>query len=229
MTSPTVLSTSQPAAGKLACRRCGGWGLITHPGNGYRQTCDLCRGTTIDPDQSPAALAATPAVGGEPVAWRYEMAFKIKPSDEQPFKNWKQVVTMTPPPVIPKDGVRNVVPLYAAPPASPLRALANYIADKIGLPANERLSFENFDAWFKDARAASPLRARELKLLNSIIDASEDFRRGMPDDWEGDPLQDAIDEARAFVAAAPPEQPAADPVSGYLNNRNHTTPDKESK
>jgi len=61
-------------------------------------------------------------------------------------------------------------------------------------------------------RIAPPaVGGEELKLLNDIIDASEDFRRGMPADWEGDPLQDAIDNARGFVVGA--AQPAS-PLRG---------------
>jgi hypothetical protein len=32
--------------------------------------------------------------------------------------------------------------------------------------------------------------------LRSVLEANDDFRRGMPDGWEGDPLQDACIEAR---------------------------------
>lgn len=49
---------------------------------------------------------------GEAVAWFYEMAFYIKPADENPLRDWKQVVTIAPPPTIPAGGVRNVEPLY---------------------------------------------------------------------------------------------------------------------
>lgn len=64
-----------------------------------------------------AALSSAPAGGtGEPVAWLYEMALKIKPSDDQPFTNWKQMVTTTPPPTLPEGGVRNIVPLFASLP-----------------------------------------------------------------------------------------------------------------
>jgi hypothetical protein len=62
-------------------------------------------------------LRAPPAAEGMPVAWLYEMAFYIKPSDGNPHRDWNQVVTTTPPPAIPKDGVRNVEPLYRAPPS----------------------------------------------------------------------------------------------------------------
>ena len=45
----------QPAAvpaGKLACRRCGGWGTI-RLGNMDRETCDLCNGTGNEPAAAP--------------------------------------------------------------------------------------------------------------------------------------------------------------------------------
>jgi hypothetical protein len=63
------------------------------------------------------ALIGQPAPASnakEPVAWLYEMAFYIKPTDAEPFRQWKQVVTIEPPPTIPKGGVRNVIPLAPA-------------------------------------------------------------------------------------------------------------------
>jgi len=38
-----------------------------------------------------------------------------------------------------------------------------------------------------------------VKALTRILDANYDFRNGMPDDWEGDPLQDACNEARDLL------------------------------
>jgi hypothetical protein len=59
-----------------------------------------------------------PAQAPVPAAWLYEMAFYIKPSDPEPFKKWKWVATIEPPPTIPKDGVRNVHPLYTSVPST---------------------------------------------------------------------------------------------------------------
>ena len=39
-----------------------------------------------------------------------------------------------------------------------------------------------------------------LEMLNRIIDLHEDWRAGMPDEWEGDLLSDAIDSAKQLVA-----------------------------
>jgi len=40
-------------------------------------------------------------------------------------------------------------------------------------------------------------KAREA--IRVIVKENADFRQGMPDDWEGDPLQDAIDAANFNV------------------------------
>lgn len=37
------------------------------------------------------------------------------------------------------------------------------------------------------------------KALEEIVEANDDFRGGMPDDWEGDPLQDACQKARVLL------------------------------
>ena len=50
--------------------------------------------------------------------------------------------------------------------------------------------------------ALAERRALAIALLN-IIRVAEDFRKNMPDDWEGDPLQDACDRARILLGAAP--------------------------
>ena len=39
------------------------------------------------------------------------------------------------------------------------------------------------------------------KALTDIIETNKDFRAGMPDDWEGDPLQDACDAAAKLLTA----------------------------
>lgn len=38
-----------------------------------------------------------------------------------------------------------------------------------------------------------------IAALEEIISANDDFRAGMPEGWEGDPLQDACDKARATL------------------------------
>lgn len=41
-----------------------------------------------------------------------------------------------------------------------------------------------------------------VKALKDILDANYDFRNGMPEDWEGDPLQDACAAALPLVSSA---------------------------
>ena len=41
--------------------------------------------------------------------------------------------------------------------------------------------------------------ARLLTALKNILQANAEFRDAMPQDWEGDPLQDACEEARKVV------------------------------
>ncbi len=44
-------------------------------------------------------------------------------------------------------------------------------------------------------------RIDELKMaLVRIIEANDRFRKSLPDDWEGDPLNDACEAARALLA-----------------------------
>lgn len=43
------------------------------------------------------------------------------------------------------------------------------------------------------------------RALQNIIDANNDFRKGMPDDWDGDLLQDACDAAN-FMLNGPERQ-----------------------
>lgn len=40
-----------------------------------------------------------------------------------------------------------------------------------------------------------------VKALQDIIDENDEFRKGMPADWEGDPLEDACDAAKVVLAA----------------------------
>jgi hypothetical protein len=39
-----------------------------------------------------------------------------------------------------------------------------------------------------------------MAALRVVIDANDDFRAGLPDDWEGDPMQDACALARTALA-----------------------------
>lgn len=58
-----------------------------------------------------------------------------------------------------------------------------------------------------------------IGVIQDILNANTDFRAGMPEDWDGDPLQDACDAARFLlirmgvplpvVAAAPQVNPEA--------------------
>jgi hypothetical protein len=41
--------------------------------------------------------------------------------------------------------------------------------------------------------------------LEAILKANDEFRAGMPDGWEGDPLQDACNDARALLAHTRPD------------------------
>lgn len=52
-----------------------------------------------------------------------------------------------------------------------------------------------------------------VKALKDILDANYDFRNGMPDDWEGDPLQDACSEAAKLIDTI---LPTAEDVRGIL-------------
>jgi hypothetical protein len=46
-------------------------------------------------------------------------------------------------------------------------------------------------------------RIEELEgVLREIVKANDDFRGGMPDEWEGDPLQDACEAARKALSSA---------------------------
>ena len=45
--------------------------------------------------------------------------------------------------------------------------------------------------------------ASARKALQAILEANDDFRKGMPDEWEGDPLQDACNNARAALKDLP--------------------------
>ncbi len=40
-----------------------------------------------------------------------------------------------------------------------------------------------------------------LKALEEILSANDEFRKGMPDDWEGDPMQDACEQAREILSS----------------------------
>ena len=54
----------------------------------------------------------------------------------------------------------------------------------------------------RQGETITTLRAEIANLrskLKAIIKANDDFRAGMPDGWEGDPLQDACDDARMFA------------------------------
>ncbi len=52
------------------------------------------------------------------------------------------------------------------------------------------------------AKASAPSAPDLAEALQSILDANDDFRKGMPDGWEGDPLQDACTAARAALSKA---------------------------
>ncbi len=67
-----------------------------------------------------------------------------------------------------------------------------------------RLHHEKCDALDKVYVLQSELAAAR-KALEEIIEANNDFRAGMPADWDGDPLQDAIDAARAALSSKEPE------------------------
>jgi hypothetical protein len=41
-----------------------------------------------------------------------------------------------------------------------------------------------------------------MEALEGILAAEEDFREGLPQEWEGDPLYDACQRARAALSAA---------------------------
>lgn len=45
----------------------------------------------------------------------------------------------------------------------------------------------------------------ERRAIRAIIAANADFRSNLPEDWEGDPLQDAIDAAAKLLELAKPD------------------------
>jgi len=47
--------------------------------------------------------------------------------------------------------------------------------------------------------APSPVASAERQAIRAIIVANNDFREGMPAEWDGDPLQDAINEAAKLL------------------------------
>jgi hypothetical protein len=58
----------------------------------------------------------------------------------------------------------------------------------------------------RDANAAFIVKAVNshealVKALRDIIEANNDFRKAMPEKWDGDPLQDAIDSAAKLLLA----------------------------
>ena len=60
------------------------------------------------------------------------------------------------------------------------------------------------DAQSKLILMAERAFAQRDKLADAILEilkANDEFRAGMPDEWEGDPLQDACEAARKLVAA----------------------------
>lgn len=52
--------------------------------------------------------------------------------------------------------------------------------------------------------AARAERDALVKALEEILSAEKEFREGMPDNWEGDPLTDACANAREALAKAQP-------------------------
>jgi len=70
-------------------------------------TCDEARALIV------AALAATPAVGGDAVAWEYELSNSCWPDGR--YDDWKPHLSRNKPNV-PVGSVRNLRPLYAAKP-----------------------------------------------------------------------------------------------------------------
>lgn len=61
---------------------------------------------------------------------------------------------------------------------------------------------DHTDAWQRSVNerlsAWTPPRSEVERALDAIIAANAEFRKGMPDDWQGDPLQDAIERAAAI-------------------------------
>ncbi|WP_425909008.1 hypothetical protein [Nitrobacter sp. TKz-YC02] len=63
------------------------------------------------------------------------------------------------------------------------------------------------EQWQDRATRLQQERDEAIAALNAILSANDDFRAGLPQDWEGDPLQDACEAARDLVRrlAASPE------------------------
>lgn len=49
---------------------------------------------------------------------------------------------------------------------------------------------------------ATSLHHELVTALETVLSANDEFRAAMPDDWEGDPLQDACESARAVLKKA---------------------------
>jgi len=123
-----ILRYSPGTNGILPCPFCGSRNTKLHDRHMAWVSCIDCgleapseTDVTIDQAITYWNTRAVVQRSQEPVTWFYEMAHYIKPSDENPLRDWRRVVTFDPPPTIPKYGVRNVVPLYASPP-SPAQA-----------------------------------------------------------------------------------------------------------
>lgn len=57
------------------------------------------------------------------------------------------------------------------------------------------------DAWMNRCFKAEADRDKLAMAIIEILKANDDFRAGMPQGWEGDPLQDACEAARKLVAS----------------------------
>ena len=55
------------------------------------------------------------------------------------------------------------------------------------------------EIWQARATRLQQERDEAIAALNAILSANDDFRAGLPQDWEGDQMQDACDAARDLV------------------------------
>ena len=143
MTQQSESVTAEPFAWVVLSEETGNTRMWTRNGDMAKAFAAKHLLECIELYRSPVRAPSQPAA---PAAWLYEMAFYIKPADENPLRDWKQVVTVTTPPSIPKDGVRNVVPLYASQAAASggvaeLKAEIERLTDNVVVP---RISEDEF-------------------------------------------------------------------------------------
>jgi len=155
------------------------------------------------------AITATPAVGGEPIAWSYELATARYP-DTGMYANFQRRLSWDEP-VCVEGSIRNLTPLYAAQPASPLPSVGGearkWIIDLIHNEYDPKPSdYRPSDNWNDGAEEiadkivgclaplASPVMGRQAPYVDPDFDQAGNRRY-----WEQRNAREA--------SASPPKQP----------------------